>query len=256
MMEEQKIVDHIVTWLNNYCESTKHNGFIIGISGGIDSALTSKLCALTGKKVLAVSLPLRQRKNEYQRALTHISDLIEKHSNVSSHDIDLTNAFNLLEKTLPSYVIENKLAMANTRSRLRMSTLYAVGQANNLLVTGTGNKVEDFGVGFFTKYGDGGVDISPIADLTKTEVKKLAKYLSVNNEILIADPTDGLWDDEDRTDEKQMGASYEELEWAMEFNGSESELSERQIKVLGIYQNLHRKNKHKIEPIPVCVIPK
>jgi NAD+ synthase len=255
-MEEQKVIDHIVNWLNNYCESTHHNGFIVGISGGIDSALTSKLCALTGKKVIALSLPLRQRTNEYKRALNHISFLTENHNNVLSHDIDLTDTFNLLEKTLPHYVIENKLAMANTRSRLRMSTLYAVGQANNLLVTGTGNKIEDFGVGFFTKYGDGGVDISPIADLTKTEVKKLAKYLSIDNEILSADPTDGLWDEDDRTDEKQMGASYIELEWAMEYSGNKNELSERQIEVLNIYQNLHEKNKHKIDPIPVCLIPK
>ena len=255
-MEEQKVINHIVSWLNQYCESTKHNGFIIGISGGIDSALTSKLCALTGKKVLALSLPLRQRTNEYERALNHITHLIDHHSNVVSHDIDLTETFNLLEKSLPFYVTENKLAMANTRSRLRMTTLYAVGQANNLLVTGTGNKIEDFGVGFFTKYGDGGVDISPIADLTKSEVKKLAKHLNINDEILLAEPTDGLWDEDGRTDEKQMGATYQELEWAMEFKGDSQKLSNRELEVLKIYQNLHNKNKHKIEPIPVCIVPK
>jgi NAD+ synthase len=257
-MKTEQIINHITNWLNSYCESANQKGFIIGISGGIDSALTSTLCALTGKKVIVVSMPIRQRKDEYQRALKHIEFLKSNYSNVTSLDIDLTLTFETFEKTIPEETLENKLAMANSRSRLRMTTLYAIGQANGLLVAGTGNKIEDFGVGFYTKYGDGGVDLSPIADLTKTQVGKLAKDLNIINDILNAEPTDGLWDEDGRNDENQMGASYPELEWAMEFieNNLSYELTKRQNEVLEIYKKLNKQNRHKMNPIPVCEIPK
>lgn len=254
-MQNIKVIEHITEWLKNYADDSNQKGYIIGISGGIDSALTSTLCALTGLDVLIVSLPLRQKNDEYIRAHNHIAYLTNTYKNVKSLDIDLTTTFSHLESSLPKSTVENKLAMANTRARLRMTTLYALGQANCLLVAGTGNKIEDFGVGFFTKYGDGGVDVSPIADLTKTQVKVLAKELKIQQEILDAAPTDGLWD-EDRTDEIQMGASYPELEWAMEFNGDITNLTPREKEVLEIYKRLHKINQHKMIPIPVCVIPK
>ncbi len=254
-MNKSEIVNYIVSWLEKYCTNSFQKGYVVGISGGIDSALTSTLCALTGKKVLVVSLPLRQKKNEYERAAKHIEYLVNKYPNVSMLDIDLSSTFSELERTLPNYVAENKLAMANTRSRLRMTTLYAIGQSNQLLVAGTGNKIEDFGVGFFTKYGDGGVDVSPIADLTKTEVRTLSTYLQIDKSILQAEPTDGLWDEDGRTDENQIGANYPELEWAMAFNGNESILSEREKEVLAIYRKFNTANKHKMEAIPVCIIP-
>jgi len=254
-MQSKQIINHITNWLKDYAIQSNQKGYIIGISGGIDSALTSTLCALTGLEINIVSLPLRQRKEEYDRATKHIHLLKSKYSNVTSYDIDLTETFTSLENSLPTETVANKLAMANTRSRLRMTTLYALGQANGKLVAGTGNKIEDFGVGFFTKYGDGGVDVSPIADLTKSQVRILAKELGIQQEILEAAPTDGLWD-EDRTDELQMGASYPELEWAMDFEGDENLLNEREKEVLTIYKRLNRINQHKMLPIPVCLIPK
>lgn len=199
-------------------------------------------------------MPIRQSSSEYVRASNHITDLKKRFSNVESFEINLTSIFEQMESTFPSETVKNQLAMANTRARLRMTTLYALGQSHGCLVAGTGNKIEDFGVGFFTKYGDGGVDLSPIADLTKSDVKLMAKELSVIQEILDAKPTDGLWGDS-RTDEDQLGASYPELEWAMEFEGEESNLTEREREVLAIYRRLNRINKHKMEPIPVCFIP-
>ena len=231
------------------------SGFIIGISGGIDSAVTSTLCALTGKKVILLSMPIKQTKSEFERANNHIKDLKKRFYNVESIEIDLTKSFLEIEKTLPKNVLENHLAMANSRARLRMLTLYAIGQTNNCLVAGTGNKVEDFGIGFFTKYGDGGVDISPIADLTKTQVWELARHLKIINEIIIAKPTDGLFED-GRSDEDQIGASYPELEWAMEFKGDSSNLNDREKIVLSIYSKLNTINQHKMNPIPICIIPK
>ena len=254
-MKKNEIINHIVTWLDNYCTDSFQQGYIVGISGGIDSALTSTLCAMTGKKVIAVSLPLRQKKNEYDRATKHIEYLTNKFSNVSKLEIDLSSTFEELERNIPIDVHNNKLAMANTRSRLRMTTLYAIGQSNQLLVAGTGNKIEDFGVGFFTKYGDGGVDVSPIADLTKTEVRNLSSYLQLNQSILEAEPTDGLWDEEGRTDENQIGANYPELEWAMEYKGKEENLTEREKEVLKIYRKFNSINQHKMIAIPVCKIP-
>ena len=253
-MNSLKISEHIIKWLNDYIDNSKISGFIIGISGGVDSALTSTLCALTGKKVILLSMPIRQTKSEFERANNHIKDLKSKFKNVESLEIDLTSSFGEIEKSLPKEVINNHLAMANSRSRLRMLTLYAIGQSNNCIVTGTGNKIEDFGVGFYTKYGDGGVDISPIADLTKTQVWTLSKYLNVIPEIINAKPTDGLFED-GRSDEDQMGASYPELEWAMEFNGEISKLNDRQKTVLAIFKRLNSINQHKMNPIPICKIP-
>lgn len=253
-MKHQEVTSHIVNWLKSYCENANLNGFVVGISGGIDSAITSTLCALTGKKVVIISMPIRQTKAEFNRASEHIADLCKRFENVESLEIELTDAFTALEAALPLATQNDFLSMANTRARLRMSTLYAVGQTNGLLVAGTGNKVEDFGVGFFTKYGDGGVDLSPIADLTKTQVFELAIHLNVVNSIQIAKPTDGLWED-GRSDEDQIGATYPELEWAMDFDGDENALSSREKEVLTIYRRLNSINKHKMEPIPVCLIP-
>ncbi len=249
------IQKHISNWLNNYCDKSKMNGFIVGISGGIDSAVTSTLCALTGKKTILVNMPIRQAKSEYDRGTEHIEDLLSRFDNCKSIEVDLTPIFESMEANFPKEVVANQLSMANTRARLRMTTLYAIAQQHGVLVTGTGNKIEDFGVGFYTKYGDGGVDISPIADLTKTDVRNLAKELNVVESIQIAKPTDGLWGD-DRTDEDQLGATYPELEWAMEFNGDVTKVSEREKEVLEIYRKFNQQNKHKMEPIPVCILPK
>lgn len=244
---------YIIDWLSSYADKAKSTGFVVGISGGIDSALTSVLCAETGKKVVLVNMPIRQTSAEYGRAQNHIINLIGRYQNVSSYEIDLSELFTSFEKLMPFNIEENMLAMANSRSRLRMTTLYAVAQANGCLVAGTGNKVEDFGVGFYTKYGDGGVDLSPIADMYKTEVFEMAKKLGVIEEILSAKPTDGLWAD-GRSDEDQIGASYPELEWAMEYikSNSKEELTERQKKVLEIYTRFNLINQHKMTPIPVC----
>ncbi len=247
---------YIVNWLISYAKKANSKGFVVGISGGIDSALTSVLCAETGKKVIIINMPIRQTESEYSRAQMHIDDLLKRYNNVSSCEINLSDVFTSFEKLMPFNIEENMLAMANSRSRLRMTTLYAIAQANSCLVAGTGNKVEDFGVGFFTKYGDGGVDLSPIADIYKTEVFSMAKQLNVIEEILNAKPTDGLWAD-GRSDEDQIGATYPELEWAMEYLKSEKQenLSERQKTVLEIYTKFHSANKHKMSPIPVCTFP-
>lgn len=252
-MKHDKVVQHITKWLKDYADNAGIDGFVIGISGGIDSALTSTLCAETGKHLIVLSMPIHQEANQESRALKHISWLKENYEKVTFHEVDLTDAFDLLEKTLPAGTNDG-LTMANVRARLRMTTLYALAGHHKYLVAGTGNKVEDFGVGFFTKYGDGGVDLSPIADLMKSDVYACAKELGVIEEILRAKPTDGLWGD-DRTDEDQLGASYDELEWAMEFDGDESNLEVRQKEVLKIYNRLHSANRHKMIPIPVCEIP-
>jgi NAD+ synthase len=242
------LYQHISNWLKEYLESNKLDCFVIGVSGGIDSALTSTLCAQTGKKTLVISMPIHQAEDQLQRAHNHIQWLKEKYLNVESFEFDLTNTFETFKSL---FSVENKLALANSRSRLRMVTLYQIAGTYKGLVVGTGNKVEDFGVGFFTKYGDGGVDISPIADLTKTEVRQMAKELGVIEEILIAKPTDGLWED-NRTDEDQIGATYEELEWAMEYTPDDSNpLTLQDEKILAIYKKFNTVNQHKINPIPV-----
>lgn len=254
-MKTEAIAQHIVGWMKDYLEKSPLEGFVIGISGGIDSAVTSTLCAMTGKKVILLNMPIRQQQDEFDRSAEHIADLEKRFSNVSGNVINLTGVFENFEFLMPEKTSAHGLAMANSRSRLRMMTLYAIGQSENCLVAGTGNKIEDFGVGFFTKYGDGGVDISPIADLTKSEVFNLAESLNVISSIRQAKPTDGLWGD-GRSDEDQLGATYPELEWAMDYTGNENDLSDRQLEVLKIYRKFHAQNKHKMEPIPVCIIPK
>ncbi|GIZ08958.1 NAD(+) synthase [Flavobacterium sp. UMI-01] len=254
----EKVNTHIVNWLKNYAEVAKVNGFVVGISGGVDSALTSTLCAQTGLKVLCVEMPIHQHKDHVSRAQEHIKQLKERFPNVSSVITDLTPVFESFKKEVPTQFDDKalQLTLANTRARLRMTTLYYHAGVHGLLVAGTGNKVEDFGVGFYTKYGDGGVDLSPIADLMKSDVFALAAYLKVPDSILNAQPSDGLFGDE-KTDEEQLGASYDELEWAMiasENNAPETNFSEREKIVFGIYQRLNKANQHKMNPIPVCKI--
>lgn len=239
---------NIINWLSDYLKnSTNQKGFVIGVSGGVDSGLVSTLCAKTGLPTTVLSMPIHQGSDQLSRANNHIKWLCENFSNVISYQYDLTTIFDNFENLFDP---KNSHASANTRSRLRMVTLYHVAGLTNSIVVGTGNKVEDFGVGFYTKYGDGGVDISPIADLTKTEVRELAKNLGIIEEIVLAKPTDGLWED-NRTDEDQLGASYEELEWAMAYNGDLNDLSERNLEVLKIYNKFNQQNKHKMLPIPV-----
>jgi NAD+ synthase len=253
-LDYYRLGDYIAQWLLGYCEKSNVSGYVIGISGGIDSAVTSTLCAKTGKKTILVNLPIKQSESEFNRATEHITNLKSRFKNVESIEVNLTETFEVISKYLPFEASSNSLAMANTRSRLRMTTLYAIAQGNNCLVAGTGNKIEDFGIGFYTKYGDGGVDVSPIADLLKSEVFQLGKVLQVVQSIQNAAPTDGLWGDK-RTDEDQIGATYPELEWAMNFSGNENELTTRKKEVLAIYRRLNFANQHKMQPIPVCIIP-
>ncbi|MCM4170205.1 NAD(+) synthase [Arenibacter sp. TNZ] len=258
-MQTEKVIDYIVTWLKDYATKANINGFTIGISGGIDSAVTSTLCAKTGLQLLCLEMPIHQADNQVTRASNHINWLKNNYTKVDRQLVDLTPTFNSLVNALPDVKNEEDrfMSLANTRARLRMTTLYYFAALNKLLVAGTGNKVEDFGVGFYTKYGDGGVDLSPIADLLKTEVYEIAKVLGINEDIIKAAPTDGLWGD-DRTDEDQIGASYPELEWAMQMEEEEkvdTDFSNRQKEVFQIYKRFNRANKHKMIPIPVCEIP-
>jgi len=254
-MNHHKTVEYIVNWLKHYHQRAGTKGFVVGVSGGVDSALTSTLCAMTGERVIVINMPIRQASAQFSRSAEHIAWLQSKYDKVEGKTLDLGPVLESYERVLPESV-QDFLTMANTRARIRMTTLYAFAGHHGLLVAGTGNKIEDFGVGFFTKYGDGGVDLSPIADLNKTEVFDLARFLGVSQTILNAAPTDGLFGD-DRSDEQQIGASYPELEWAMQYldAGTTSELNERQKEVLKIYQARNKANKHKMEPIPVCVIP-
>lgn len=258
-MKTEKVVAHIVNWLKTYAENAKMNGFVVGVSGGIDSAVTSTLCAKTGLPTLCLEMPIYQAPNQVSRALNHIEWLKQNFANVQMQQVNLTPVFDALVASLPK--VENEedrfMSLANTRARLRMTTLYYFAALQKYLVAGTGNKVEDFGVGFYTKYGDGGVDISPIADLLKTEVYEVARFLGINQEIIVAAPTDGLWGD-NRTDEDQIGASYPELEWAMKMHQAGKNISDfegRQRTVFEIYKTFNAANKHKMLPIPVCEIP-
>jgi NAD+ synthetase len=256
-MNIPKVAEHIIGWLSDYIEQTEIKGMVIGISGGIDSAVVSALCARTGKLVLCLEMPIHQAPNQVSRGKRHIEFLKERYPNVKSLEVELTSVFEEFVAQIPP-VQGNDLALANTRSRLRMTTLYYFAGLYGYMVVGTGNKIEDFGVGFFTKYGDGGVDVSPIADLMKSEVYKLAEYLDILSEIRQAAPTDGLFGD-NRTDEDQLGASYDELEWAMKFSENKSEedgLSLREKQVLSIFRRLNHINQHKMNPIPICKIPK
>lgn len=258
-MQAERVIQHIVDWLNRYSENAGTDGFVVGVSGGIDSAVASTLAARTGRTTTIVEMPIHQAPNQVERARGHIDSLKAKFSNVESVEVQLTPVFDSLIRALPDASDEELryMGLANTRARLRMTTLYYFAALYRRLVVGTGNKVEDFGVGFFTKYGDGGVDLSPIADLVKTEVYALGAALGVSEDIMQAPPTDGLWGD-NRTDEEQIGASYPELEWAMahtESGASDAALKPRQREVLEIYHRFHRANRHKMEPIPVCLIP-
>ncbi|WP_343590028.1 NAD(+) synthase [Flavobacterium sp.] len=259
-IQTEKVNTHIVEWLKNYATNAKVNGFVIGISGGVDSAVTSTLCAQTGLNVLCVEMPIHQAESQVNRAKEHIEQLKKRFPNVSEVQTDLTGVFESFKSAVPSTDDQAKvnLALANTRARIRMTSLYYLAGIHGLLVAGTGNKVEDFGVGFYTKYGDGGVDLSPIADLMKSDVYALGEFLQIPQSILTAAPTDGLFGD-NRTDEDQLGASYDELEWAMlaaESGNTASDFEGREKSVFEIYKRLNTSNKHKMDPIPVCLIPK
>jgi NAD+ synthase len=260
MKSPEKVAIHITHWLNSYIEKSGMNGFVVGISGGIDSAVTSTLCAKTGKNVFCLEMPIKQEQGQISRAQNHIKWLESNFENVTSLRLPLDSVFDSFTKILPETKEKEAqfLSLANTRARLRMTSLYYFAALHRYLVAGTGNKVEDFGVGFYTKYGDGGVDLSPIADLMKTEVFELAKELQIIDSIQNAAPTDGLWGD-DRTDEDQLGATYPELEWAMgafQSHSSTTSFSERQKEVFEIFKKHHLQNQHKMNPIPVCKVPK
>ena len=241
-MQTSERVNYIKNWINDYCKSMpkEPESLVIGISGGIDSSVTSTLCALTGKKTIVLSMPIKQIKEQHSLGAKHQEWLKNKFKNVESYLIDLDNVFKSFKISLRQF--DSDHGLANSKARLRMTTLYQAATSNNGIVVGTGNKVEDFGVGFFTKYGDGGVDISPIADCTKTQVWEMGKNLGILDEIIKAQPTDGLWDD-GRTDVAQLGMSYQELEKAMKDSNSD-----RYKK----YMEIRKRNLHKMKPIPVC----
>ena len=244
-MSPTEKVKYISNWIKTSVDQmpSKAQSLVIGISGGIDSSVSSTLSAMTGLKTIVLSMPIKQKKNQHDLSLKHQEWLITKFKNVEAHTINLDNLFETFSSTLN--VFDNEHGFANSRARLRMTTLYQVAAANKGIVVGTGNKVEDFGVGFYTKYGDGGVDISPIADCNKTEVWQLGKELDILKEIIDAPPTDGLWDD-GRTDEGQLGFKYEDLEEAMK-NPNSPHRKE--------YEKIRKQNLHKMDPIPVCKIP-
>ena len=244
-MNPSEKIKYISNWIKSYVDQmpNKARSLVIGISGGIDSSVSSTLSAMTGIRTIVLTMPIKQIENQHSLSLKHQKWLIEKFKNVEAHTISLDKLFETFSSTLNKF--DNEHGFANSRARLRMATLYQVASANNGIVVGTGNKVEDFGVGFYTKYGDGGVDISPIADCNKTEVWELGKELGILNEIIDAPPTDGLWND-GRTDEGQLGFKYNELEDAM-INPNSPHKAE--------YEKIRRQNLHKMEPIPVCKIP-
>lgn len=257
--KHSRIITHITEWLSEYAQSAGQRGFVVGVSGGIDSAVSSTLAARTGLPTLCVTMPIHQAPDQHSRGEAHAQKLASENTHTEAINIDLTHTFDTFRTTaLQTTETElSELSLANSRARLRMTTLYYIAAAHRHLVVGTGNKIEDFGVGFYTKYGDGGVDLSPIADLTKTQVYTVGEALNVHPDILKAAPTDGLWED-NRTDESQMGATYAELEWAMSVDKASvdrSSLTERQLEVLKIYTSLNKANAHKMNPIPVCTIP-
>ena len=241
-MEVKKRAEIITDWINNYCDSAsyKPTALIVGISGGIDSSVVSTLCANTGRKTIVLTMPIKQIKSQHDLSLLHAKWLKNKYKNVEHHLLEMDKIFNSFSEVLNNF--DNEHGYANSRARLRMATLYQVAAANSGIVVGTGNKVEDFGVGFYTKYGDGGVDISPIADCTKTQVWELGRYLGVSDDIINTPPTDGLWND-GRNDVDQLGMSYEDLEKAMR-NKNDPNYQK--------YLKIREKNLHKMKPIPVC----
>jgi NAD+ synthase len=245
-MNSDKKINYISNWIKQYVSSLNFQpvSLVIGVSGGIDSAVTSALCAKTGFKTIAISMPIKQNATQHDLSLKHLEWLNNNFSNVETRTIDLDKVFQSFENTMKDF--KNSLAFANSRSRLRMVTLYQIAQSNKGIVVGTGNKIEDFGVGFYTKYGDGGVDISPIADCSKTDIWNIGKSLRIINEIIKAAPTDGLWDDS-RNDESQLGLTYEQIEEAMKNSNS---------KYFNKYQEIRELNLHKMKPIPVCILPK
>ena len=244
-MTPSEKVKFISNWIKNYVDNmpTKAGSLVIGISGGIDSSVSSTLSAMTGIKTIVLSMPIKQKSHQHDLSIKHQEWLVKNFKNVEAHTINLDELFLAFNASLSKF--DNEHGMANSRARLRMTTLYQVAAANKGIVVGTGNKVEDFGVGFYTKYGDGGVDISPIADCNKTQVWELGKELGILKEIIDAPPTDGLWDD-GRTDEGQLGLSYKELEEAMENENSKNRQK---------YIQIRNANLHKMDPIPVCKIP-
>ncbi|MBM3631049.1 MAG: NAD(+) synthase [Alphaproteobacteria bacterium] len=244
-MNSSEKIKFISSWIKSYVEHmpTKAQSLVIGISGGIDSSVSSTLSAMTGLKTIVLTMPIKQKSYQHDLSLKHRDWLVEKFTNVEAHTLNLDQLFENFKSTLSKF--NNEHGLANSRARLRMTTLYQVAAANKGIVVGTGNKVEDFGVGFYTKYGDGGVDISPIGDCNKTEVWKIGKELGILKEIIEAAPTDGLWDD-GRTDESQLGLKYHELEEAMNNPNSLNR---------GKYLTIRKYNLHKMEPIPVCKIP-
>jgi NAD+ synthase len=243
-MQTSERINYIKNWINNYCKSMpkEPESLVVGISGGIDSSVTSTICALTGKKTIVISIPIKQLKEQHSLSLKHQEWLKNKFKNVEGYLVDLDNVFKSFKTSLNKF--DNEHGFANSRARLRMTTLYQVATSNNGIVVGTGNKVEDFGVGFYTKYGDGGVDISPIADCTKSQVWEIGKKLGILGEIIKAQPTDGLWDD-GRTDVGQLGMSYQELEEAMKDSNNKGYKK---------YLEIRKRNLHKMKPIPVCKI--
>ena len=258
-MKTELVINHIVKWLKTYATNANVNGFVVGVSGGVDSAVTSTLCALTGLEVMCLEMPIHQAESHVSRAQEHISQLKNRFPNVKSTRVDLTPVFEEFktEINLKGSTSTVDMALANSRARLRMTTLYYYAGLLGKLVAGTGNKVEDFGVGFYTKYGDGGVDLSPIADLLKSEVYDLGKTLQIPQSILTAAPSDGLFGDA-RSDEDQIGASYPELEWAMnavENGKTVHDFEGRERTVFEIYLRYNAANTHKMNPIPVCEIP-
>jgi NAD+ synthase len=258
-MKKNEVINYISNWLASYAKKNNMAGFVVGVSGGIDSALTSTLCAKTGLPTLCLEMPIKQKQNQVDRAQEHLSWLTQQFPNVTGKTVVLDTVFDSFSEVTSEEDTSDPalLALANSRSRLRMVTLYYFAGRYRYLVAGTGNKVEDFGVGFYTKYGDGGVDLSPIADLMKTEVRALAKELGICDAILNAPPTDGLWDD-DRDDEQQLGATYEQLEWAMEqrnLGKNQDDFTGENAQIMAIFLSHHKANKHKMNPIPVCVIP-
>jgi NAD+ synthase len=258
-IQVEEVNRHIVNWLKEYASKAKVNGFVIGISGGVDSAVTSTLCAQTGLTTLCIEMPIHQDPTQVNRGKEHIEQLKKRFPNVKNAQSDLSNVFETFKKAVPDSedIIRLDLSLANTRARMRMTTLYYFAGIYGLLVAGTGNKIEDFGVGFYTKYGDGGVDLSPIADLMKSDVYALGRYLEIPESIQKAAPTDGLFGDS-RTDEEQIGASYDELEWAMNEDQNHKKAEDftgREKLVFEIYKKLNAINQHKMNPIPVCIIP-
>ena len=256
-MNASEKVKFISNWIKSYVEKmpNKAESLVIGISGGIDSSVSSTLSAMTGLKTIVLTMPIKQKENQHDLSLKHQKWLVQNFKNVEAHTISLDSLFETFSSTLNKF--NNEHGYANSRARLRMTTLYQVAAANKGIVVGTGNKVEDFGVGFYTKYGDGGVDLSPIADLSKTQVRALARTLGVDKAILTAPPTDGLWDD-DRNDEQQLGATYEQLEWAMKQKAdgkSPADFVGENARIFEVFLSHHNANKHKMEPIPVCNIP-